>query len=109
MWDLSLSSRVLISLGGRSDVRMICFFSSNRALTELLGADGQLAYLVSQNGPVAAVTCELKVDENTESGYYFSTQGGSAVTLMGGEQATVQIVMDESAPISKVFPMFGGN
>lgn len=83
--------------------------SSAGALTELLGSDGQLAYQVTQNGPVAAVTCELKTDGNTESGYYFSTQNGAEVQLMGGEQATVQIVINESAPISKVFPMFGGN
>lgn len=83
--------------------------SSERALAELLGADGQMAYQISGNGPVAAVACELKIDENTESGYYFSTQDGSTIELSGGEQAAVQIVIKESAPISKVFPMFGGN
>lgn len=83
--------------------------SSAGAFMELLGADGQLAYQMTQNGPVAAVTCELKTDENTESGYYFSTQNGAEIKLAGGEQTTVQIMVNESAPISKVFPMFGGN
>ncbi len=83
--------------------------SSAGAFAELLGADGQLAYQMTQNGPVAAVTCELKTDENTESGYYFSAQNGAEIRLVGGEQAVVQIVTNESAPISKVFPMFGGN
>ena len=83
--------------------------SSAGAFVEILGADGQLAYQMTQNGPVAAVTCELKTDENTESGYYFSAQNGAEIKLVGGEQAAVQIVVNESAPISKVFPMFGGN
>ncbi len=78
------------------------------AMSELLGTDGQLINMVTQNGPVAAVTCELKTDENTESGYYFSSQNGAEVELVGGEQAVVQILVDESAPISRVFPMFGG-
>lgn len=85
------------------------YVSSEGALAEMLGADGQMAYAVTQNGPVAAVTCELKTDENTESGYYFSAPKGAEVEFSGGEQATVQIILDESAPISKVFPMFGGN
>ena len=42
------------------------YISSEGALAEMLGADGQMAYMVTQNGPVAAVTCELKTDENTE-------------------------------------------
>lgn len=85
------------------------YISSEGALAEMLGADGQMAYMVTQNGPVAAVTCELKADENTESGYYFSAPKGAEIELSGGEQATAQIILDESAPISKVFPMFGGN
>ena len=85
------------------------YVSSERAMAELLGADGQIAAMLTQNGPVAAVTCELQADENTESGYYFSSVRGAEVELTGGELATVQIVMEECAPISMVFPMFGGN
>ena len=85
------------------------YVSSEGALAEMLGADGQMASAVTENGPVAAVTCELKADENTESGYYISAPRGAEIELSGGELATVQIILDESAPISKVFPMFGGN
>ena len=85
------------------------YAASSGALAEILGADGQMAYLVTQNGPVAAVTCELKSDETTESGYYFSAPKGVEIGLSGGEQATVQIIKSESAPIAKVFPMFRGN
>ena len=85
------------------------YVSSGDAMAELLGEDGQLAAMLTQNGPVAAVTCELMADENTESGYYFSSAKGTEVELNGGELATVQIVMAEQTPISMVFPMFGGN
>ena len=84
------------------------YVSSDGAMAELLGSDGQIAEMLTQNGAVAAVTCELKADENTDSGYYFSSVNGTDVTLQGGELATVQIVVDECAPISMVFPMFGG-
>lgn len=85
------------------------YVSSAGAMAELLGADGQLTAMLTQNGPVVAVSCELQADENTESGYYFSSGKGTEVELIGGELATVQIVVDEYAPISMVFPMFGGN
>lgn len=85
------------------------YVSSESAMAELLGADGHLTEMLTQNGPVAAVTCELQADDTTESGYYFSSARGIGVVLVGGELATVQIVTDESAPISLVFPMFGGN
>lgn len=85
------------------------YISSENAMAELLGTDGQMIGMVTESGPVVAVTCELKTDEETESGYYFSGAAGADVKLTGGELATVQILVDESAPISKVFPMFGGN
>lgn len=83
------------------------YVSSSEAMAELLGADGQMAYLMTQSAPVVAVTCELKADENTESGYFFSMPRGAEVELSGGELTSVQIVKSESAPIVKVFPMFG--
>lgn len=83
------------------------YVSSSEAMAELLGADVQMAYLMTQGAPVVAVTCELKADENTESGYFFSMPRGAEVELSGGELTSVQIVKSESAPIVKVFPMFG--
>ena len=85
------------------------YVSSESAMAELLGADGHLTEMLTQDGPVAAVTCELQADDTTESGYYFSSARGTGVVLVGGELATVQIVTDENEPISLVFPMFGGN
>ncbi len=85
------------------------YAASEEALCEVLGPDGQMASYVMQSGPVAAVTCELAADPSTVSGYAFSSDRGSVVPVSGGEQVSVQIILDESAPVSRVFPMLGGN
>ena len=79
--------------------------TSTTAISELLGQDGQMAYALTQNGPLVAVTCELKADAATACGYYFSGNGAPDLPLSSGEQVTVQIIVDECAPIAKVFPM----
>lgn len=81
--------------------------SSTAAISELLGQDGQMAYALTQNGPLVAVTCELRADAAAASGYYFSGNGTPDSSLTSGEQVTVQITLDECAPIEKVFPMLG--
>lgn len=82
------------------------YVASTAAISELLGQDGQMAYALTQNGPLTAVTCELKADVAAACGYYFSGSAPST-PLTSGEQVTVQIILDECAPIAKVFPMLG--
>lgn len=84
------------------------YYASSTAMNEVLDSEGQLAYMLTQNGPVVAVTCELKTDSSTQSGYYFSSKKGAELTVSNGDQATVQLVLEKCAPISKVFPMLGG-
>ena len=84
------------------------YYASSAAMSEVLDSEGQLAYILTQNGPLVAVTCELKTDSSTRSGYYFSSKKGTELTVSNGDQATVQLVLDKCAPISKVFPMLGG-
>ena len=84
--------------GGQLEARVVNVdsrFASVGAISEILGQDGQMAALLTQNGPVVAVTCELAGD-------------AAAAGLAGGEQVTVQLILDESAPIEKVFPALGG-
>lgn len=83
--------------------------ASDAAILEVLGTGSELSDLVRQAGSVFAVTCELQADEASENGYYFSGPQGSLYPVGAGETASVQIVLDECAPITKVFPMFGGN
>lgn len=80
------------------------YVASTSAISELLGLDGQIAYQLTQHGPLVAVTCELKTDAN--HGYYFSG-GTTDIQLVSGEEVTVQITLDECAPIAKVFPALG--
>lgn len=82
------------------------FACSNSAISELLGQDGQAADSITRNGPVVAVTCQLRADPDSACGYRFS--GASpAAPLTGGQQATVQITLSRCAPIAKVFPTLG--
>lgn len=74
------------------------YIASEQAMAELLGADGRLTEMVVQNGPVTTVTCELCLGEKEECEW-----------ISVGDQAEVQIILAEYTPISKVFPMFGGN
>lgn len=74
------------------------YIASETAMAELLGADGRLAAMVMQSGPAVAVTCDLCLGEQ---------EANELVSV--GDQAEVQIILAEYAPISKVFPMFGGN
>ena len=88
---------------------MDSYVSSNTAINELLGADGQMAYALTANGPVVAVCCRLANDARNASGYAFSSPNARQAEVSGGEQAAVQLVLEEDAPISKVFPSLGGN
>ena len=83
------------------------FSCSNSAISELLGQDGQMAYALTQNGPVVAVTCALQADPESPCGYYFSTGASPDAPLTSGRQTTVQIIVSRCAPIAKVFPMLG--
>ncbi len=83
------------------------FISSRDSMGAILGSDGQMAEYLTQNGPVVAVTCVLRPDEKSRSGYYFSSDKGKDLTISNGEPVSVQIIMSDKAPISKVFPMWG--
>lgn len=81
--------------------------TSAAAISELLGQDGQMAYTLTRNGPLVAVTCELKAAAAAACGYYFSGSGSPDLPLAAGEQVTVRITLEECTPIEKVFPTLG--
>lgn len=83
------------------------YAASIMAISELLGQDGQLAYSLTQNGSLVAVTCELKADPDAACGYSFLGGDSPDKPLTSGERVTVQITLEECAPIAKVFPMLG--
>lgn len=52
------------------------------------------------------VICEIKKDETSENGFYWSNANGKKLTVFPGSMADVKVIISESAPISKVIPGF---
>ncbi len=79
------------------------YVSSTETLRTQLGNDNLVdAFL--RDGPVIAVTCRLKEDAGTISGYYWSGRKGASVALQEGTMVEAQIVIEEKAPITMVIP-----
>jgi len=79
------------------------YVSSTETLRTQLGNDSLVdAFL--RDGPVIAVTCRLKEDAGTISGYYWSGRKGVSVALQEGTMVEAQIVIEEKAPITMVIP-----
>lgn len=66
--------------------------------------DDMLAQAFTQNGPVVAVTCRLRTDETTASGYWWSSRKGADLIVPEGTMVTVDIVTEEKAPITMLIP-----
>lgn len=66
--------------------------------------DEMLAQAFTQNGPVVAVTCRLRTDETTASGYWWSSKKGADLIVPEGTMVTVDIVTEEKAPITMLIP-----
>lgn len=70
---------------------------SRNALDDIFGGEGQIAAGLESNGPVVAVTC------------VFEGSTIASAQLVGAEPVNVQIIVNDSAPITKVFPMLEAN
>lgn len=66
--------------------------------------DELLVSSFQQQGPVIEVLIALDKDPTTESGYAWSNKKGNQVTLTENTMINLKIVVDESAPISKLIP-----
>lgn len=67
-------------------------------------ASDELMSLFTNNGALVAVKCRLKEDENTASGYYWSSRKGADVVLSEGTVVTADAIVAQKAPISLVIP-----
>lgn len=65
-------------------------------------SDNSLINLFASEGPVVTVACEIKVDNETKSGYEWSSKKSKDLTITNGTFVTARIVVDECAPISKL-------
>ncbi len=87
------------------EAEIICidsYATTQQAMCEVMGFDGQMAAYFSQYGPVAAVTCEFKRDSSGE--YCYIGKNTADTKLGSGEIVTAEILVDNSAPIYRVFP-----
>ena len=76
--------------------------ASTSNLWYVLGADNLVAEQFVANGPVVAVLCEIELDADTKSGFYWSSKNGESLTLSNGTYVSAKIVVDECAPITKL-------
>lgn len=83
------------------------YVTSKEEMLNLLGNE-LLADSFLEDGAVVSVTCQLKSDPGTESGYYWSADKGSEVTLTRGTLVSADIITDEKAPISLLIPFLKG-
>lgn len=66
--------------------------------------DDLLVQSFTQDGPVLAVTCALRTDSSTASGYYWSSAKAKDILLAEGTLVSVDVVIDRKAPITMLIP-----
>ena len=79
------------------------YVTSYEDIVAALGSES-LAQMFSQNGPVVAVTCKLRTDATTVSGFWWSNDNGATVVLAEGTIMIVDIILEEKSPISMLLP-----
>ena len=79
------------------------YVTSYEDIIAALGSES-LAQMFYKNGPVVAVTCKLREDAATASGFWWSNYNGAMVVLAEGTIMTVDIILEEKSPISMLLP-----
>ena len=79
------------------------YVTSYNAIKSALGSDA-LAQMFSQNGPVISVTCQLRTDETTASGFWWSNEKGGNLVIAEGTIVTADIITEEKSPITLLVP-----
>ena len=69
----------------------------------VLGENNLVTEQFASQGPVVAVICRIKTDSSTKSGYWWSSDNGKDTMISNGTFLSAKIVVDESAPITKLF------
>lgn len=75
----------------------------------ILGTDNQLVNEFTKEGTVYQVLCVLTHDDNTLSGYWWSTENSKELIISDSTIVKGKIIVDESAPITKLIPEFVNN
>ena len=67
-----------------------------------VGSNNGVANSIMANGPVVSVACRIKKDSETKSGFYWSNSNGKEKLLQNSTLLSAKIIVDETAPISKL-------
>jgi len=84
-------------------INIDAYATPDGGMSAVLGSNNNLQGTFNKDGAVVAVACELFPSTGTASGYYWSNAKGSTVTVSNGALATLKIVTEEVAPITKLF------
>lgn len=79
------------------------YVATSSSMRTILG-DDTLVQAFVQNGPVVGITCRLRTDETTVSGYWWSSRKGSDLIVPEGTMVTADIVTEEKVPITMLIP-----
>lgn len=66
--------------------------------------DETLTQYFTQTGPVVGVTCKIRPDETTASGYWWSNHKGAELLVAEGTIVSMDIITEKKAPITMVIP-----
>lgn len=67
----------------------------------------ELAQAISTGGPSIKLEITLDADQNTASGFKWTTEAGPNIKLNSGTLFNATLIMDEQQPINLVLPIFG--
>ena len=69
----------------------------------VIGNDNMLADQFFSQGPVISVICKIESDSLSDNGYYWTNKSGRSVSITNGMLVSAKIVINEEAPIYKLF------
>lgn len=88
-------------------VNIDTFASNENSIRRIIGNNEDVIdYLGTMAQPVAAVTCVLEKDDSSANGLFWSNEAGEDLTVSIGSVVNIKVVMNESAPITKLIPGF---
>jgi multidrug resistance efflux pump len=83
------------------------FAADETSIRRVLGNNEDvISYLGAMEQPVVPVTCKLEKDKTSSNGLFWSSEMGKELHANVGSVVKVKIIMNESAPITKLIPAF---
>ncbi len=79
------------------------YITSRAVITNQVGVTSLVDSFL-EDGPVVEVRLELQKDDNTVSGYWWSSSRGDSIEIVNGTMISADIAVKERHPISLIFP-----